>query len=186
MPKPSACLKKHRNPIITNKATIKPSTYRKYDSPDGSAIYGAVAEFGLKPYKKDLVFANKWYLNAAKYLATLHIQEGKYYNKKLHIKHCKELIDNDFGSKKLLGALCRQVAIFCHDNYNTREYNRYIMKGAEYGNSFCTLQFAICLADGSSGFQADRARAIMLLKTIVNDDEFGEEARQALLILSKH
>lgn len=60
------------------------------------------------------------------------------------------------------------------------------MKGAEYGNSFCTLQFAICLADGSSGFQADRAREIMLLKTIVNDDEFGEEARQALLILSKH
>ena len=38
----------------------------KYGSPDGWAIYGAVSEFGLNPYKKDIYAAAKWYLEAAK------------------------------------------------------------------------------------------------------------------------
>lgn len=38
----------------------------KYNSSDGWAIYGAVSEFGLNPYKKDIYAAAKWYLEAAK------------------------------------------------------------------------------------------------------------------------
>lgn len=37
----------------------------KYQSPDGWAIYGAVSEFGLKPYRKNVYSAAKWYLEAA-------------------------------------------------------------------------------------------------------------------------
>ncbi len=38
----------------------------KYGSPDGWAIYGAVSEYGLKPYRKDIPQAGKYYLSAAK------------------------------------------------------------------------------------------------------------------------
>ena len=38
----------------------------KYGSPDGWAIYGAVSEYGLKPYRKDIPQAGKYYMNAAK------------------------------------------------------------------------------------------------------------------------
>lgn len=249
----------------------------KFESPDGWAIYGAVSEYGLRPYKKSIAQAGKYYLQAviseivpiepklrfmicdymfkiiikdepeydidfntdifssnlykfirmccddgniyakrirgiiyyqskeyddaqkdldevftktgdlyaAKYLGALYATVESHYNIRKAAQCYKKLIENEFGTREALGIMCRLVlSSFSESEVNTEEYRKYLMKGAEYGNSYCKFKLGIMYAVGEGGFWKNETKAIKLLMDLQNDPDYGEDARDALSILN--
>ena len=121
---------------------------------------------------------------AAKYLGALHFSVDSYKDKDKAAYYYRILVDKEFGTPLELGLYCRVIlSRFPEGKDNTEEYQWYLKKGAEYGNNFCKFSLGVYYAIGSNGFWKNTTKARELLTDLVDDPEFGENARKALTLL---
>lgn len=119
---------------------------------------------------------------AAKYLGALHFAVDSYKDMDKAAYYYRILVDRDFGTQLELGLYCRVILSTIH-NENSEDYRRYLKQGAEYDNNFCKFSLGVYYAIGTNGFWKNTTKARELLTDLVDDPEFGENARKALTML---
>lgn len=119
----------------------------KYGSPDGWAIYGAVSEYGLKPYRKDIPQAGKYYLSAAKCDTVPTVPKLRFficdYLFKVVIRDEKEY-SFDPDPSEYLPYLSQFIRVCCDDGniYAIRSRGVILYQGGEYDSAYEDLSKA--------------------------------------------
>lgn len=119
----------------------------KYGSPDGWAIYGAVSEYGLKPYRKDIPQAGKYYLSAAKCDTVPTVPKLRFficdYLFKVVIRDEKEY-SFDPDPSEYIPYLSQFIRVCCDDGniYAIRSRGVILYQGGEYDSAYEDLSKA--------------------------------------------